>query len=198
MKNIVLIGILFFLAGCSISVPAVIEYRIDPVIKKNEVGSGLCKDKTITIGQVFTANSLMTNQMRYGLSDYKEYSYSESEWANAPSKAISSALLKSVRNAEIFKSVSSYRSRARSDLLLGTNVESFMQYYTLENKDSYVKVVFSLSLVSLKDVKALNSIVIEKELKTNALNAEAGVKSLNQALSEVLVETNLWLSTVCQ
>ncbi len=198
MKNIILIGLFFFLMGCSVSVPALTEYRIDPMIKKNKVTSNLCKDKTITIGQVFTSNSLMTNQMRYGLSGYKEYSYTESEWANAPSKSISIALLKSVRDAEIFKSVNSYRSRARNDLLLETHVDSFMQYYTGDNNSSYVKVVFSFALVRVKDVKALDSIVIEKELSVDTLNAEGGVKALNFALSEVLVETNLWLSEACK
>jgi hypothetical protein len=73
-----------------------------------------------------------------------------------------------------------------------------MQYYTKDNNSSYVKVIFSFALVRVKDVKALDSIVIEKELSSDSLNAEGGVKSLNKALSEVLVETNLWLSKACK
>ena len=198
MKRIAILGSLLFFIGCSVTAPAVTEYRVDPLLNNETDKLQLCRDKTITIGQVFTENSLITNQMKYVQSGYKEFSYTQSEWASSPNKAISRALLKSVRDSKVFASVSSYRSRARNELLLETNVDSFIQYYGEENNSSFVKVVFSLSLVDVKDVKAIDSIVIEKKIQSESLNAEGGVKALNTGLSEVLEETNIWLSEACR
>jgi ABC-type uncharacterized transport system auxiliary subunit len=173
------------------------EYRIEPPLKESPALHS-CGDKSITIGKVFTSSTLMTKQMRYAENNYKEFSYLESEWANSPSKSISKALLNSIREAKIFSSVNSYRSRARNDLLLEANIDSFMQYYDEKKSSSYVKVALSLSLVDVKNVKALESTYIEKIVQSDSLNAEGGVNALNSALSEVLVATNLWLSEVCK
>ncbi len=197
MKSISLILTLFLFTGCSKILSPITSYTIDPSIHKSKYSS-VCEKKTLRVGKVFTSQNLMLNQMKYSLNDYKQFAYTESKWANIPSKAINKALLRSIRDAKIFDSVSSYRSHTRDDLLLETNVYSFMQYYSKKEKKSYVDVTFSLSLVDIKKAKSLCSIVITKEIQSKTLDAEGGVIALNKALESVLEETNKWLSESCK
>ena len=197
MKNIYLVLILLLLTGCSTILPPITAYTIDPTMHESK-DNLVCKGKTLRVGKVFTSQNLMLKQMKYASDDYKQFTYTESKWANTPNKAISSALLRSIRDAKIFDSVSSYRSHTRDDLLLETNVYSFMQYYSEEDKKSYVDVTFSFSLVDVKKAKSLRSIVIKRKVESKTLDAEGGVIALNKALESVLEETNKWLSESCK
>ena len=197
MKRVYLVLALLLFAGCSTTLPPITAYTIDPTMHESK-SSTVCTGKTLRVGKVFTSQNLMLKQMKYASDDYKQFTYTESKWANTPNKAISSALLRSIRDAKIFDSVSSYRSHARDDLLLETNVYSFIQYYSEENKKSYVDVTFSLSLVDMKKAKALHSIVIKKTVESKTPDAEGGVIALNKALESVLEETNEWLSESCK
>ena len=187
--------IVVLLSGCTL--PAVTSYTIHPHIKPANY-KDVCKGKTLSVGKVFTANSLMLEEMKYRTQHYKEFTYTESDWANKPSTEISRALLRSIRGSKIFDSVSGYRSYARSDLRLETNIYSFMQYYNKDNTESYVEVSFSLSLVDVKNAKAIKSTVISTKVKCATPNAKGGVVALNHALEIVLDKTNIWLSESCK
>ncbi len=197
MKRVYLIITLLLLTGCSKTLSPITAYTIDPSMHESKYSS-VCKGKTLRVGKVFTSQNLMLKQMKYASNDYKQFSYTESKWANIPSKAISRALLRSIRDAKIFDSVSSYRSHTRDDLLLETNVYNFMQYYSEKEKKSYVDVTFSLSLVDTQKAKTLHSVVIKREVESKTLDAEGGVIALNEALESVLEETNRWLSESCK
>lgn len=196
IKIYIAVAIAIFFSGCTSS-PAVTAYKIYPTINRVDY-KDICKGKTLQVGKVFTEHNLMLEEMKYATQDYKEFTYTESEWANKPSKAISSALLRSIRAAKIFDSVSGYRSHTRSDLRLETNIYSFMQYYSDNNKESYVEVSFSLSLVDVKKARAMKSTVITAHVKSKTLDAEGGVIALNNALETVLKKTNIWLSDSCK
>jgi len=198
MKQIFLIVGFLFLTGCSVTTPYVTEYRIDPKVAVAEKKDSLCRDKTVKISQIFTSDLLMSKNMNYAGSGYDIHQYTESEWANTPSRAISAALIKSVREAAIFANVSSQRSRSRADLILETNVDTFMQYYTKDNSSSSVVVNFSFTLIDFKSGKVVASKMIQKEQKVDSVDAKGGVDALNNALSEVLYETNSWLKSSCR
>ena len=196
MRRVYLALVLVLLTGCS-ALPPITAYTINPAIHVSKYSS-VCKGKTLRVGKVFTSQNLMLKQMKYAAEEHKQFTYTESQWANTPNKAISRALLRSIRDANIFDSVSSYRSHSRDDLLLETNVYSFMQYYSMKNKNSYVDVTFSLSLVDVQKAKTLHSIVIRKQIESKTLDAEGGVIALNKALESVLEDTNKWLSEACK
>ena len=127
MKNLWIIAIVLF-AGCTITQPHRFEYRIAPNVKINKVEALSCKNKSLTIRRTFTSSSLLSQNMKYVKDTYKEFSFTQSKWSRTPSGAISAALVNSVNKQKIFASVSSYKSRTRSDLILETNVEEFIQY----------------------------------------------------------------------
>lgn len=195
IKICIMAGLIALFGGCT-SLP-VTPYKIYPDMKPIYY-NGICKGKTLSVGKVFSAHSLMLEEMKYIEQHYKEFSYSESKWANIPSESISRVLLHSIENADIFGSVSGYRSYARSDLRLETNIYNFMQYYNDKNSKSYIEISFSLSLVDVKSAKVVKSTVIKTRVKCTTPNAEGGVVALNKGLAEVLEKTNLWLSESCR
>ena len=197
--KITLIGILVvFLTGCTVTKPHVLSYRIAPTVSEMKSNEGSCKANSLKVSQAFTSKGLMSKKMHYVETGYKEFTYTESGWSNPPNKAISKSLLASVRGSGLFLSVNSANSRSKSDLYLETTVEEFLQFYNMEDKTSYVEVKFSFTLVDLKNNKIVDSKVISQNITTESLNAEAGVVALNEALSQVLKQTNIWLHKACK
>jgi len=198
MKIVLITLALFILTGCTVTKPHVLSYRIAPLLNQEEIANSSCKEKSLKVSQVFTSRGLKSKKMHYVETNYKEFNYTESGWSNTPNKAISKNLLASIRASGLFSSVNSASSRSKSDLYLETTVEEFLQFYNIENKSSHVEVRLSFSLINLKDNSIVDSKVISRTIKTDTLNAEGGVVALNKALTEVLSETNEWLSKVCK
>lgn len=196
--KVIFIAIVLFFAGCTVTQPYVTAYRITPNVKQKEYRATSCKHKSLKIGQLFSSNSLMSRDMRYVEGRFKEFTFTQSQWASNPNKAISAQLVKSIRDTKLFANVSSYKSRSRADLLLETNVEKFMQYFTQESKKSYVKVVLNLNLLDVQSGKSIANITVEKKLDEMNADAQSGVIALNRGLGDTLFQTNEWLASVCK
>jgi len=196
MKNVWILLIVLF-TGCTSTLPHITEYRIEPQMQAVTLQTPSCQ-KSLKVGQVFSANSLLSQKMHYTQDGYKEAIYTESAWAQNPNKAISAQLVRSIRDAKLFGSVSSFKSRAHSQLYLETTVEKFMQHFSKDHKKSYVELVFSLNLIDTKSSKSLGTTLISKKLDVATMDANGGVMALNTALLDVLLETNVWLKGVCK
>jgi len=196
--KIVLITALTLLSGCTITTPSKAEYRISPRIEVQSNEESSCKEKSLKIAQAFSASSLMSTKMKYTYDEAQEFTYTESAWSRSPSRAITAALLSSVRGTHLFKSVNSYKSRSRSNLILETNIEEFIQHYEEENQKSFVKVIISFSLVDSKTSKIIDTETISVKVDTKSLNAEGGAVALNSALDKLLIKNNEWLGSLCR
>ncbi|SFV60833.1 hypothetical protein MNB_SM-4-230 [hydrothermal vent metagenome] len=196
--KIVLMFLTLFMSACTVTQPHVSEYTLAPKIDVLEHMAKQCRLRSLKVGQVFSSNVLMSQKMKYIQSEYQESSFTQSEWARTPNKAISDALVKSVRSSALFANTNTYKSRIKTDLLLETHVEKFMQYFEQENEKSYVEVVLTLNLLSTKDSKSLSYATFSTRVDTESVDAKGGVIALNQALSRVLLETNIWLNGVCK
>lgn len=197
MKFIIIILGLFFV-GCTVTKPHISEYRIVSVMKPVSYDSKSCKKQSLKIGQVFSSNSLMSQKMKYLENDFKEYAFTESEWAQSPNRAVGNELVKSIRDSGLFFSVNNSNSRTNSDLILETSIDEFVQHFVEKEKKSFVKVVMSMTLIDAKTGTSISSTVINKSLDTQSYDAVGGVKALNSALSDALVQSNHWLNEVCQ
>jgi len=197
MKYLWIVAVIL-LSGCTVMEPHKLEYRIMPNVAIKKVDSLSCREKSLKVRRVFSSSSFLSQNMKYVENGNKEFSFTESKWARSPSGAISAALMNSINKQNIFAHVSSFKSRSRSDLILETNVEDFMQYFTKDNNSSYVRVAFSMSLIDTRKNKVLKSKQFEKELMVDTIDAKGGVKALNKALSEVLEENNKWLMDSCK
>ncbi|MDF1878899.1 membrane integrity-associated transporter subunit PqiC [Sulfurimonas sp. SAG-AH-194-C20] len=196
--KIVWIVLAIFLVGCTTTQPHVSKYNLEPKIQKQEYVSTSCKEKSLKVGQVFSSNSLMSQKMNYVQGKYEESSFTQSEWARTPNRAISDALVKSVRASELFANSSTFKSRAKTDLLLETHLETFMQYFEKEAEQSSVVVVMTLNLLNTKDSKSISHATFNVEIETLSADAKGGVVALNNVLSKVLLKTNSWLDGVCK
>ncbi len=192
------IAFVLLLSGCTVTQPYVLEYKIAPKTSKKISDAKMCKAKSLKVAQVFGRPQLMSQSMHYSKGKYEEYTFTESKWSTTPAVAISASLVESIRSQNIFSSVSSARSRSRSDFILESNVEEFMQYFNSENNSSSARVAVDMSLIDTKHNKIIKSKKFTKELSVETLDAHAGVNALNSALSGILDESNVWLEGICE
>jgi len=197
MKTVWII-LIVFLAGCSVTKPYVSEYTLAPKLENKDYLSKMCKEKSLKIGQVFSSNSLMSHKMKYITDEYQEFAFTQSEWARSPNRLISDELIKGIRSSGLFFNVNSFKSRAKTDLLLETHVEKFIQYFDNNSEKSYVEVVITLNLINMKKSKSISHATFNSKLDTLSVDAKGGVVALNSALSNVLLKTNDWLEDVCR
>ena len=199
MRNIYILAIfLVLLSGCSTTKPTVIEYKLSlKDLDKNSVSKG-CQDKSLKVSQAFSSSSLMSLNMNYILGGSKIYSYSQAQWNNSPNQEITSQIVQLLREAKLFKTTQSSKSRSVSDYILETTIEDFMQYYDEKITTSYVNVSIHMSLIDVKTNKVVASKRFVKRIKTKSLDAEGGVKALDMALKDILKESLKFLDGVCK
>jgi len=198
IKIISLAFITFFMIGCSMSVPAVSEYRINTIQTPAAFNDSSCKKQSLKIAQAFSSASLMTHDMNYGQGNYKQYKFSESQWAESPNRAITAEVLEYIQSIKLFKNVQISKSRSRNGVLLETNIEDFMQYFSEDEKESYAQVRINFTLIDLKTSSVIATQTFESKLDVDNINAASGVVSLNKALTNVLMDSTKWLGEVCK
>ena len=198
MKKIIIVLSFLLLSACSTTYPAITEYRIDaPLNLPHEIKSS-CSNHSLTVAQVFVPSTLMSKKMKYVVGEYEEFAYNESEWAQKPNRAISDAIVKALQNAEIFQTVSSYKSFSHSDYTLESRVEAFGQYFSEDEKSSFVKIEVTFSLIDNKTAQVLQVKHITKTKKTQKADAKSGVIALNELLGKSLEEMVLWIGGSCK
>ncbi len=198
MKNIVLLFSFFFLTACSTTHPAITEYRINVHTKVSRDIQSSCQQHSLTVAQVFVKSSLMSKKMKYVVGKYKEYAYNQSEWAENPNRAITDAIVKALQDAAVFQTVQSYKSFSRSDYTLESRVDDFTQYFSEDEKESYVRTSITFSLIDNKTAEVVGSKQITKEKKIQDADAKSGVVALNELLSESLREMQTWIAKSCE
>lgn len=198
MIKLLLIGLAILISGCSTSTPAVAEYRINVEPSSTEFNVQGCKKKSLKIAQAFSSSSLMTLDMKYGQGNHKQYTFTQSQWAESPNRAITAEVLEYIKSTKLFKNVQISKSRSKNGLLLETNIEDFMQYFSEDEKESFVGVSINLTLIDVKTSKVLATKTFKSKIKVSDLNAGTGVKYLNSALKNVLDDSGVWLSEVCK
>jgi len=198
MKSLLIVLLVVIFSGCSTTTPAVSAYRLAPNMSHDGVSEQNCKSKSLKVEQLFSSTALRTTKMHYALSDYEEFSFHQSEWAESPSAAMSELLVQSITKSALFSSVSSYKSRSKTDYVLEGNLEEFQQYFSKDKSHSFVKVSLSFALLDKKSSKILKTTRFRVEKESSSLDAKGGVKALNLALESLLSDANRWLGEACK
>lgn len=197
MRAILIILTIFF-SGCTTIKPPVTEYSVvTKDINKESVSSG-CINKSLKIAQAFSQNSLMSLNMEYTQDSNRVFSYSQAQWRESPNSLVTSELLKSISNSKLFGSVHPSKSRVKSDLILETNIDEFMQFYTQDMKKSFVHVGLSLTLIDAKTNSVIKSQYFSSKFDAKTLDAQGGVEATQNALSEIIFQNIDWLGGVCK
>ncbi|MCK4875267.1 MAG: membrane integrity-associated transporter subunit PqiC [Sulfurimonas sp.] len=197
MKKILILLSIVLLSGCVTTKPSITEYRV--VAKTSKVQSVVdgCKEKSLKIAQAFSSSSLMSLKMDYVQEESKIFSYSQAHWNESPNHSVTKEILKKIRDSKLFKNVQISRSRSKNSWVLETNIEDFLQYYSEGLKDSFAKVIISLTLIDSKTNSVIATKTFNSKVNTNTLDAEGGVEALNKALSDILTQNIEWLNGVC-
>ncbi len=190
--------ITFLLVGCSTTTPAVSEYRINIESTPASFTQKGCKKESLKVAKAFSSTTLMTHEMNYGQGAYKQYKFTQSQWAESPNRAISAEIVEYLKSTNLFKNVQISKSRSKNGLLLETNIEDFMQYFSEDEKKSFVQVRINLTLIDVSNSKVLATETFESKIEVGSINADAGVQHLNIALEHVLKSSAEWLSEVCK
>jgi cholesterol transport system auxiliary component len=189
---VVFIGLLF--GGCFIIQPPITEYMIDVKLPQQSVENS--SKKSVKVSKSFINTKLQTLNMNYAQGDKKVYIYSKSMWAELPSEMVTAKIVKLLQDKKIFKVVQTSKSRSKTDIILETNIEDFMQYFDDELKTSYVNVSITFTLIDTKTNKVIASKNFESRVVSSSLDALGGVEALSKALSEVLQKSSIWLSKI--
>jgi len=198
MNRLVLFLTPFLFLACTTTTPTISQYRIDTNATSGSLSQTACKEKSLKIAQAFSSDSLMTHKMRYAQGKYKQYVFSQAEWAETPNRAITDEILRYIREKNLFKNVQISKSRSRNGFLLETSIEEFMQYFSEDETESYVKVKINLTFIDIKTSKVLSTKTIFSRVKVESVDALGGVKALNKALKSSLLTTDKWLGELCQ
>ena len=198
LKIVISIFMMFVVTGCSVVMPHISEYRINPTLHPSNVEKGECSDKSLKVAKAFSSNALMSVDMSYAIGEYKSDVFTQSQWAQTPNQAITAHILKMLQGSNLFKTVQISKSRSKNGLILETNIEDFMQYFSVEKNSSISKVVINSTLIDAKTNAVLKSKTFSKSVKSKTIDAKGGVIALNEALSEVLSQQREWLGEVCK
>ena len=198
IKLIFIALFLFLLSGCTATNSSITEYKIALKTQESNNLSGGCIDKSLKVVQAFSPSSLMSLQMNYVQGESKVYAYSQARWSNSPNKEISSQMLKVLRESKLFKNTQNSKSRSKSNLILETNIEEFMQYYSKDLTESYSYVVISLTLIDAYTSEVLATKTFSAKSDVETLDASGGVNGLGNALSDVLNQSLNFLNEVCK
>ncbi len=190
--------ITFLLVGCSTTTPAVSEYRINVESIPSAFTQTGCKEDSLKVAQAFSSTSLMSHEMNYGQGTHKQYKFTQSQWAESPNRAISAEIVEYLKSTNLFKNVQISKSRSKNGLLLETNIEDFMQYFSEDEKESFVSVRINLTLIDVQTSKVLATKTFESKINVDSINADAGVEHLNTALENILKNSGEWFSEVCE
>lgn len=197
MKTLLSAVMLLFFTACSATYPAVTQYRIETK-DLQQSSKSTCKKHSLKVSQAFVRSSLMSKRMKYVVGDYQEGAYNQSEWAEDPNKAITDAIVKSLRDAKIFQTVTSYKSQSNAEYTLESSVAEFTQHFSKDEKSSFVKLDITFTLLESATGKVLATKCIVKQMPTKSADAQGGVAALNALLQESLREMQSWIAKSCQ
>jgi len=198
MRFIYIIVTLFLFLGCTPVAPKIVEYNLHLKLKQKVFSETNCKKSSLKVGQSFSSNALKSLDMHYGLGDYKHLVFSQALWVNSPNKVISKEITNYIRETELFKNVQIYKSRTRNSLLLETDIEDFMQYFSEDENSSYANIKINFTLIDARTSSVISTKTFSEKEIVMMKNADGGVIALSKALEKLLNKSGVWLEEVCR
>jgi len=199
MRNFLLVAFtVFWFGGCAKVVPSISEYKLHVDAQESKFSAQGCKENSLKIAQSFSAGVFTNLDILYGVGAHKQFRYTQSKWVQSPNSAIALEMVNFLKSSQLFRDVNVAKSRAKTDYILETNIEDFMQYFSEDEKSSFVNVSITFTLLDTNKNTVLATKNFQAKLATKSLDAEGGVVALNAALKEVLLQSGIWLNETCQ
>ncbi len=188
-----LIGILVMLTlgGCSSKSSQAIDIytlKYSEAVDKNRTTI----DKTLKISLPKSTKEIRKNKILYAKTAHQREAYAYSLWSDTPNRMIEQFLVTLLNQNRLFKAVIPASSEAKSEWLLESTIEDFYQSFDKDNH-SFGVVKIRFFLINQKDKKMISKHFFSTKVPAPSLNAEGGVKALNDALLQIGAELTNWL-----
>lgn len=198
MRSFLFVAVLLFFWGCTTLKPTVAEYRMKVQDETSKSVAKGCKEKSLKVAQTFSQSALFSLQMEYTETNGKVFAYSQSQWQESPNSFITAELFQNIRDFELFGSVHPFGSRVKTDMILETNIEEFMQFFSQDMNSSYVQVVLSFTLLDTKTSGVVATKTVRSKVETKTADAAGGTEAFAKALKEAMADTRVWLEERCR
>ena len=188
-----LIGILVMLtlSGCSSKSSQSIDIytlKYSELLNKNRTTI----DKTLKISLPKSTKEIRKNKILYAKTPHQREAYAYSRWSDTPNRMVEQFLVTFLNQNELFKVVIPANSEANSEWILESSIEDFYHSFNKENQ-SFGVVKIRFFLINQKDKKVISKRFFSTNVPASSLNAEGGVKALNEALLQIGEELIIWL-----
>ena len=197
LKNISMIIVILIFTGCIIKQPYITEYTIQIENFSQVETQNKCVNKTLKVLKSFANNTLMDTKMNYIVGTHKQFFFTKAQWNLPVNEMVTIQITNMIDQLKIFKSVQNYKSMTKNDYTLQSNIIDFKQYFSEDLKSSYVKVHIKMSLIDNSSNKTIDSRSFISTIEAKSLDSFGGVKSLNEALVNVLKESSSWINLIC-
>ncbi len=186
-KNYWLIGILVMLTlgGCSSKSSQTIDIytlKYSEVLDKNRTIT--FADKTLKIALPKSTKEIRKNKILYAKTAHQREAYAYSHWSDTPNHMIEQFLVTLLNQNRLFKAVIPATSEAKSEWILESNIEDFYQSFDKENQ-SFGVIKIRFFLINQKDREVISKHFFSTKVPASSLDAEGGVKALNDALLQM-------------
>lgn len=198
MRIFLLFFTLLLFSGCTTVRPSIAEYSLKTDIHMQKGVSTKCSERSLKISRSFGPAWLASLDMSYELSDNKRFVYSQSQWHEAPKDAVTYMFLANIRDAQIFKSVLSWKSRSVSELILESDIEEFMQYFSADLKESYVKVKISMVLIDSQTKETIAAKTFSSRVPAATADANGAYEAYKASLADIMSQSMDWLAGACR
>ena len=198
MKMKLILSIVFvalFLTGCSVTTPAVMEYRLTPKITATPQQK--CKSKSLKLLAVKSPNVFKTQQMRYVIEPFTEGSFTQSSWAYSPNSMLQRELYLALDRSSAFEAVYDYDSLGDAKWLVELHLDEFVQYFDAAQKDSFVRIAIDVTLYDGKSKRVIAKHYFTKKIPTQSADALGGVDAMNKAFGLILEDIVEWIEGSC-
>ncbi len=174
--------------------PPVKAYIIDPAPPVELIGKTGRKRIPLTL-DLYTIKGvfpLRTRKIYYKKSKISQNPYLYSRWEDAPTRMLTTKLLKSLGAAGIFKGVTLLYTRAQADLSLDAFLFDFTQHVTPDGS-SFGVISITFQLIEKHTGKILGARSFEIREPAPTTDAEGAAKALNDASDVLCAQVITWL-----
>ena len=180
--------------GCSLqtTTPPMAKYRLEVTLPKALPTKAPLHEKVVRLAQIESSAMLNGRVIAYEADNGQSYSYTKARWMESINRQVTNLMLRSLTESGVFKDVIEYRSKAKNDYLLETNIYEFSQTVH-DDGSSEVHLMVKVRLIEQYSRKIVKNRIFEYRKKGLEGNVQGAVEGYSALMQAYLQELNRWL-----
>lgn len=190
-RMLLFLPLLIMLGGCGIlpeKPPAQISYRLEPRLPETRVPPAP-RPLTLQVLEPSALASYATELIAYRQAPYRIDYYTQSRWAEPPSKMLGTLIARAVEESGLYRVVLGPAARLPADLRLASELIALehVVYDTSQTQGSTVRLAMRVQLIDVKRAQVLASQSFEIMQPAFSHDAVGAVTAANAAVGEALI-----------